>query len=187
VRAGFSRTAGWQVLGPRDSAKVRPPMTSLRLACGGVSLIGPLRAIEGRRSWRVGSCFPSRRDRRLPALAHDSEATAMPVRAPLLRPATPGRRAALRSGRQDLPAVREAHGRPVRARRGSFPGDVPGGGGAGVSGFGCHLPRRRTHPARRQSTLPSGPRRSWCWDDLRTIPGVPGDAPRWRAMQAAGT
>src|SRR5215207_7084156 len=69
----------------------------------------------------AGPYSPSRRDRRLVASAHDSEATAVPVRVSLLRAAPPGRRAALESGRQDLPAVREAHGRPVRERTVGLP------------------------------------------------------------------
>ena len=72
-------------------------------------------------AWRAGPYAPSRRDRRLLASAHDSEATAVPVRVSLLRRATPGRRAALWSGRQDLPAVREAHRHPVRERAGGLP------------------------------------------------------------------
>src|SRR4051812_44893192 len=77
---------------------------------------GPLWAMWWRRRWRAGPYSPSRRDRRLLASVHDSEATAVPARVSLLRPAAPGRRAALGSGRQDLSAVREAHRRPVRER-----------------------------------------------------------------------
>ncbi len=65
--------------------------------------------------------LPFRRDGRLLASAYDSEATAVPVRVSLLRPATPGPRAAPKSGRQDLRALREAHGRPVRSRAVGLP------------------------------------------------------------------
>src|SRR3712207_8918346 len=90
----------------------------------------------GRESWRAGPYSPSRRDRRLLASAHESEATAVPVRVSLLRPATPGRRAALGSGRQNLPAVREEHGRPVREGAVGLPRvTFFGGGGGGGRGL----------------------------------------------------
>src|SRR3954468_21166526 len=98
--ADRSRTAGPQQGEGRDRRDISTPAPAAR---------------------RAGSYAPFQRDRRLLASAHAPEATAVPVRIPLLRPAAPGRRAALESGRQDLPPVREAHRHPVRERAVGLP------------------------------------------------------------------
>src|SRR3954452_8037860 len=85
---------------------------------------------RGHSAWRAGPYASAGRDWPLLASAYGREATEMPVRVSLLRPATPRRGAACGTGRQDLPAVREAHGHPIR--------EVAVGHPRGVTSVGAH-------------------------------------------------